>query len=61
MSDPQEILEELQDVQAEQQAMKAKKGFVILHNDFFREIKTGDDLSDLPEKFIQNMKTEGVL
>ena len=41
--------------------MIAKKAFVICHNDYFRNICVGDDLSDVPEKFHENMRTELVL
>lgn len=43
------------------EAMIAKKDFVITHNDYRREIKTGDDLSDVPPIYLENLKTEGVL
>ena len=39
----------------------AKKDFVINHNEYHRTIKVGDDLSDVPELYHQNLKTEGVL
>ncbi len=39
----------------------AKKDFIILHNDFRADIKTGDDLSDIPEIYYQNLKTENVI
>lgn len=39
----------------------AKKAFIIRHNDYYREIKPGDDLSDIPELYHENLKTEGVL
>lgn len=40
---------------------KAKKDFKIVSDELVRSIKKGEDLSDLPEKFKQNMRTEGVL
>lgn len=39
----------------------AKRDFTIAHNEYFKEIKKGDDLSDIPEIYEQNLKTEGVL
>lgn len=42
-------------------ALIAKKPFTIHWNDYHCEIKAGDDLSDVPAKFHQNLKTEGVL
>jgi len=39
----------------------AKKDFLIVYNDYRREIKAGDDLSDVPPMFHQNLKTEGIL
>ena len=42
-------------------SVRAKKDFVISFNDYHREIKEGDDLSDVPEMFIQNLKTENVI
>ncbi|BEV68537.1 hypothetical protein Bb109J_c1957 [Bdellovibrio bacteriovorus] len=39
----------------------AVKPFIICHNDYFRLIKVGDDLSDVPEKYLQNLKTEKVI
>lgn len=41
--------------------LKAKKDFVIHHNDYHRDIKEGDDLKDVPKLYIDNLKTEGVL
>ena len=39
----------------------AKKDFEIHHNDYHRTIKAGDDLSDVPEIYLQNLKTEEVI
>lgn len=39
----------------------AKKDFVIHQNDFHREIKKGENLSDIPERYLQNLKVEGIL
>lgn len=44
-----------------QHMMLAKKDFVIHHNDYHREIKIGEDVSDVPTMFHQNLKTEGVI
>jgi len=40
---------------------KALRDFTICHNEFQLEIKKGDDLSKIPVKFIENLKTEKVL
>ena len=40
---------------------RAKKDFLMWHNDYFREIRKGDDLSDVPEKYIEQLKLENVL
>ena len=42
-------------------ALLAKKSFVICHNEYFREIKAGDDLSDIPEIYLPNLLAEGVI
>lgn len=39
----------------------AKKEFKIVHNDYEREIKIGDDLSDVPELYLENLRTEGII
>lgn len=39
----------------------AKKDFEIHHNDYHRVIKAGDDVSDVPEHYHPNLKTEGVI
>lgn len=39
----------------------AKRDFVIHQNEFHFEIKRGEDLSEIPERFYQNLKTEGVI
>lgn len=39
----------------------AQKDFVIAHNDYYKAIKKGDDLSSVPEKFLVNLRTEKVL
>ncbi len=41
--------------------LKAKKAFEINHNDYHRDIQVGDDLSDVPVMYHQNLKTEGVI
>jgi len=42
-------------------SMKAKKAFRIVQNEFVRDIKVGDDLSDVPAVYISNLRTEGVI
>jgi len=39
----------------------AKKDFKIVHNEYERVIKAGDDVSDVPAMFHANLKTEQVL
>lgn len=39
----------------------AKRDFVIHQNEYHFEIKAGDDLSHIPELFIENLKTENVI
>lgn len=41
--------------------MVAKKDFRISCNQDDITIQEGDDLSDIPKMYIQNLKTEGVL
>jgi len=40
---------------------KALRDFTISHNGYFLKIKKGDDLSKVPVKFTENLKTEKVL
>lgn len=39
----------------------ALKAFTIVQNEYQRVISPGDDLKDVPERFLVNLKTEGVL
>jgi hypothetical protein len=39
----------------------AKKDFEINHNEYHRVIKVGDDLSDVPDLYHENLRTEGVI
>ena len=41
----------------------ALKDFLIFQNDYKQEIKKGDNISvlNIPEKFIENLKTENVI
>lgn len=39
----------------------ALKDFEIHHNDYHRVIKVGENLSDVPEKYFENLKTEKVI
>ena len=39
----------------------AKRDFVIHQNDIHIVIKAGDDLSSVPEKYLENLKTEAVI
>ncbi len=42
-------------------ALTALKDFRITQNEYDRIIKAGDDLSDVPEVYLANLKTEGVI
>lgn len=52
---------EVQDKVVEPSKLIAKKDFVISHNDYFRKIKAGDDVSDVPSIYLTNLKTEQVI
>ncbi len=39
----------------------AKKDFHIVQNEHDIKIKKGDDVSGVPQKFMPNLKTEGVI
>jgi len=39
----------------------AKKDFEIFHNRYHLVIKAGDNLKDVPELYLANLKTEGVI
>lgn len=39
----------------------AKRDFVIHQNEHHIEIKAGDDLSNVPKMFLENLKTENVI
>jgi hypothetical protein len=43
------------------QSFIAKKSFVICQNEYFRRIEVGENISDIPERYIPNLITEGVL
>jgi len=53
--------EKLESKNAHADCDKAKKDFEIHHNDYHLVIKSGDDLCEVPEMYLQNLKTEGVL
>lgn len=46
---------------SEDHKLIAKKDFHIFCDEMNRKIKKGDDLSDLPNKLLNNMYAEGVL
>ena len=46
---------------ADKPALIAKKAFVICQNEYLRKIQEGEDVSDVPERFLVNLKTEGVI
>lgn len=39
----------------------AKKEFEIMHNGYHRKIKVGEDISDVPAMYYENLKTEQVI
>ena len=41
--------------------LPAKKDWVFCQNDYYREIKQGDDVSDMTENMLLSLKTEGVI
>ena len=45
----------------EPERLVAKKDFEIFHNGYHRKIAAGEDISDVPKLYHQNLKTEGVL
>lgn len=47
--------------QAVKQELKALKDFKIVHNGYVKEIKKGEDISDVPPMYHPNLKTEGVI
>ena len=49
------------DLPHEKPKLIAKRDFTICQNEHFIEIKAGDDISSVPEKFIENLKTEKVI
>lgn len=67
MAEEKELTEEtfLQKVMGKKpqtpKTMIAKKNFEIHHNDYHCVIKEGDDLSQIPELYHANLKTEGVI
>lgn len=48
-------------VKEKAKALIAKKDFVISHNEYVKKIKAGDDISDVPVLYHENLRTEGVL
>lgn len=46
---------------AERPRLTAKKAFKIVHNNYVRDIQPGDDVSDIPEIYLSNLKTEEVI
>lgn len=42
-------------------AMIAKRDFTISHNEYLRKIKAGEDVSDVPSVYHENLKTENVI
>lgn len=55
------VFKEVEKALPEPEDYVAKKDFEINHNDFHLVIKEGDSLADIPEIYLENLKTEGVL
>lgn len=62
------LFEKAEKVEQEESSFKekapsliAKRDFIICHNGYERLIKVGDDLSDVPAEYYENLKTENVL
>lgn len=53
-------VKEIQDRQ-ESGKFTAKRDFVLSHNGYYKEIKAGDDVSDVPPAYHENLKTEKVI
>lgn len=41
--------------------LRAKKDFLIVQNDYRRAIRAGEDIADVPSRYHDNLRTEGVL
>lgn len=48
-------------VRSAKSRLVAKRDFVIHQNETHIVIKAGDDLSSVPEKYLENLKTEAVI
>ena len=46
---------------AKKSSLVAKKDFRIVHNEYDIKIVEGDTLDDVPEMFLENLRTEGVI
>lgn len=58
---PTEKKKAKEEEKSKSKGLVAKKNFVIAHNEYYRVIKAGDDVSDVPELYHENLRTEGVL
>lgn len=47
--------------ESQKEQMIAKKDFKIVHNNYVRDVKVGDDLSDIPLMYVSNLKAENVI
>lgn len=45
----------------EKEQLIALRDFAIVHNEYRRSIKKGEDISDVPEIYHPNLITEGVI
>lgn len=45
----------------EKSGLIAKRSFTIVQNDVHIVIKKGDNLNDIPKRFLENLKTEGII
>lgn len=55
------VKEPKQEAKKEPQKLLARKAFVINQNGYRRVIFQGEDISDVPEKYHANLKTENVI
>lgn len=46
--------------EAKSQKIKPKKDFIIFQNEIFIELKKGEE-TEVPKKFLENLKTEKVI
>lgn len=52
---------EAEKVEVPKSEMIAKRAFLIVQNEYARQIQAGDDVSDVPPRFHENLRTEKVI